>query len=102
MQPSTDIIVDLPKLPAKPFSIFHKKTQRNITSNLPLKPVAKTGEDRGRRLMQRYKTELYESQSSGLENEFIEFASGDSRSSCENTLPNKKSYSLISSERSQD
>lgn len=76
MQPSTDITVDLPKLPAKPFSIYHKKTHRTITSNLLLKPVGKTGEDRGRRLMQRYKTELYESQPSGLENEFIEFASG--------------------------
>lgn len=76
MQPSTDITVDLPKLPAKPFSIYHKKTQRTIISNLPLRPLGKAGEDIGRRLMQRYKTELYELQPSGLENEFIEFASG--------------------------
>lgn len=52
--------------------------------------------------MQRYKTELYESQSSGLENEFIEFTSGENRNSCDKTMPKKKSYSFISSQRGED
>jgi hypothetical protein len=102
MLPSTDITIDLPKLPAKPFSIFHKKLHRNLPANCSIKAVGKLGDDPGRRLMQRYKTELYESQYSSLENEFIEFASGENRNSSDNTLPKKKSYSFISSERSRD
>jgi hypothetical protein len=96
MHPSTDISVDLPKLTAKPAPAFPRRLQTIVPAG------GRGGGDAGRRLVQRYKTGLYESQSAKCDNEFMEFASGENRNTCGQSLPKKQSFSFISTERGSD
>lgn len=100
MHASTDIAVDLPKLSAKPASAFHIKLQAVLPGSAAGRPGGRG--ELGRRLVQRYRTELYEAQSAKCDNEFMEFSSGDNRNGCGQSLPKKSSLSFISSESGKD
>jgi hypothetical protein len=56
MNTSTEINIDLPKLPIKPLSIFHSKLQKLIPPNFIIKHSSKKPDETGRLLVQRYKT----------------------------------------------
>jgi hypothetical protein len=102
MNDSTQICIDLPKIQSKGLSAFHRKLQKMMGG----KPAAKQSKNRldesGQMLIQRYKTELYESQNSKCDNEFMDISSGDNRSSCEETFSKKKSLSFISTDRERE
>ena len=60
MQHSSDIPIDLPKLTSRPITILHKKSQKITPFPFPVKQPAKVTDDPLRKLVQRYKTQLYD------------------------------------------